>query len=152
MGPRLIEARHITNMLQSMADAGKQDELLTAWTKAKARANRSETLPCGETKVFANGRHVRSKYESPHRLKGRTVHLSNGVIERVEWFEDDKRVVEKWDKGTKICIIVQMTKRDGASAAWTYVWDFAERVWRASRPSIKYATLILRGTVLSKAD
>eukprot|EP00966_Prymnesium_polylepis_P182842 4236456-Prymnesium_polylepis.1 len=82
----------------------------------------------------------------------RTVHLSNGVIERVEWVEDDKRVVEKWDKGTKTSIITTFTKRDGASAAWTYVWDSAERVWRASIASIKSTTLILRGTVLSKAD
>ncbi len=148
MGPRLIEARNITNMLQSMADAGKQDELLTAWTKAKAHANRSETLPCGETKVYANGRHVRSKYESPHRLKGRTVHLSKGgAIERVEWVEYGERVLESWDKGTKIRIVSQ---KDG-QADWTHVWDSAERVWRSTSNDTS-VTLINRGTVLSKAD
>ena len=83
MGPRLIEARNITTMLQSMADAGKQDELLTAWTKAKAHANRTEKLPPGETKIFAKGQHVRSEFKSPHRLQGRTVHFSKGDIERV---------------------------------------------------------------------
>ena len=45
MGPRLTAARNITNMLESMGDEGRQDELLTTWLKA--HADRSETLPCG---------------------------------------------------------------------------------------------------------
>lgn len=152
MGPRLIEARNITNMLQSMADAGRQDELLTAWTKAKAHANRSETLPCGETKVYANGRHVRSKYESPHRLKGRTVHLSkSGAIERVEWLEmtakGEERAIESWDNGTKTRILFTQTGGD----EMRHVWDSAEQLWRVTSAK-EEVILFVRGTVLSKAD
>ena len=160
MGTRLIDARHISNMLQSMADAGKQDELLTMWTKAKAHANRSETLPCGETKVFANGRHVRSKYESPHRLKGRTVHLSkDGAIEHVEWVElytnkQQEHVIENWDKGTKTHILTE-----SCGDKLVHVWDSAEQLWCVWRQMTdtkeqarQQAHIFVRGTVLSKAD
>lgn len=146
IGATLIDGRHISCLLQSMVDSKMQNGLLSSWAKARSDANKTEDLPCGESKRFVDGQHVRSTYRPPHMLQGRIVHFSNDTVERVVWSEQGVSFTETWDNGTKTRIA--MLTGDTSSE---FVWDPDEQVWLYTTQDQKGRTFVTRNMLLLKA-
>ena len=88
----LRPARYVTNIIQDMHDASKQDiqkkdTRLDEWEAATAHANRTETVD-GTIKVFAKGKHVRTEFAPGHAMQG-----------RIKFFNDRKHVRSEFAPG-----------------------------------------------------